>query len=251
MNSDLGPSKKSALYTVYEDEYLICVDKPSGLMVHSGLGEKIGPFLLDRLQELCAQKLYPAHRLDRPTSGAIIFAKDSKTAAALQKSWKENVQKEYLAAVKGHFLWAQSAIEKLSNEKGIKKEATTSLIPLGTIGKGSLVLAQPKTGRMHQIRKHLVNRKHFILGDRIYGKGRINNEVKEMGLSRLFLHAFGLSLIHPITQKRMNLIAPLPKELTEFIDRMCQHHHEKINWKKQLKEESQILPLVDNDHWPF
>jgi 23S rRNA pseudouridine1911/1915/1917 synthase len=230
------------LHVVYEDGTLLVVDKPAGMVVHPAPGHTGGTLanaLLAHSPELGSQELRPqesrpgiVHRLDRDTSGLIVLAKTEKVQRALQQQFKDRqVDKAYLALVHGHLQPAWGRIEapigrdpqhrqRMAVLPG-GREAVTEYHVLEQFarqtgpgaGMYSLVRAEPKTGRTHQIRVHLASVGHAVVGDPVYGRRRTI-----LPLQRQFLHAGHLGFQHPVTGQRLELDAPLPADLAGVLE---------------------------------
>jgi tRNA pseudouridine65 synthase len=210
-----------------QDEHLVAVCKPGGLLVHrTPEASREKRFLLQRVRDqLGGDWLYPVHRLDRAASGIVVFATSSEGAAALQSSMAaEGTLKRYQALAVGRVPEAWVIDRLLTNKKTRRKQTSRTEferlreIPVGPDHFLSLVRARLRTGRRHQIRRHLAGEAHFILGDTNYGKGRINRFYREeFDLPRLFLHADRLQLAHPATGEPLTIQAPLPADLHEFL----------------------------------
>ena len=219
-----------AIEVLFQDEHLVAVCKPGGLLVHrtqEAPTEK--RFLLQKVRDqLGGDWLYPVHRLDRACSGIVVFATSSEGAAALQSSMAaDGTQKRYQALAVGRVPEAWVIDRLLTNKETRKKQTSRTAferireLQLGPDHFLSLVYARLGTGRRHQIRRHLAGESHFILGDTNYGKGRINRFYREeFDLPRLFLHADRLELAHPVTGDALIIQAPLPADLTDFLSRI-------------------------------
>ena len=195
---------------VHVDEALAVIDKPSGIVVHPGWAQDEGG-LVRQVREALGRPVFPAHRLDRSASGLVIFALSGACAATVGRAFAEGqVEKRYLALVRGHPP-ADSVIDHPipAKEDGPRVPAQTRVRLLGTWGRYALCEAQPRTGRLHQIRRHLKHIACPIIGDVNYGKGEHNRLFRaQHGLHRLALHAFGLQLAHPVTGAPLRLCAP-------------------------------------------
>ncbi len=220
-------SKTFPLDILFEDEQLLVLNKSSGMLVHRGwAADRV--VLVDLVRRyLNAENVYPAHRIDRQTSGVVIFAKDVNTAKYLGAAFDNGaVRKCYVALVRGRPA-SEGVIDHPvpKKEKGERVSAVTrfSLIdsvplPIRTL---SLVAAYPKTGRLHQIRRHLKHISHPIIGDANYGKGPLNRAIRdEYGLARLALHALKTTLLHPATGIEMSYCADLTDDLAGPLARM-------------------------------
>ena len=204
-----------ALPVLYRDDALLIVNKPSGLLVHRGWArDRVVAMTLAR--DLVGRHVHPVHRLDRPTSGALAFALDREAARRLQEQFAAGeVRKRYLALVRGHppeHVVLDHPVPK--TPRGERVPAVTEIRRLATFERYALVEAVPKTGRLHQIRRHLKHLTHPLIGDVRYGKGDINREFRRRyGLHRLALHARELELAHPVDGRRFHALAPLPEDL--------------------------------------
>jgi 23S rRNA pseudouridine1911/1915/1917 synthase len=226
------------LVVIYEDEFLLAVDKPAGMVVHPAPGHPGGTLvnaLLAHCPELASngeERPGIVHRLDRDTSGLILAAKSEKIRRGLQRQFKERqVRKAYLALLDGHLRPAWGRIEapigrdprhrqRMAVMPG-GREAITEYHVLDQFshqtgpaaGEYTLVEAEPMTGRTHQIRVHLASIGHAVVGDTVYGRRRA-----QLPVSRQFLHARRLGFRHPATGRRMELEAPLPEDLAVILE---------------------------------
>jgi tRNA pseudouridine65 synthase len=203
------------LPVLHRDEVLLVVAKPSGMAVHRGWSrEKV--VALQFVRNQAGRHVYPVHRLDRATSGALLFAFDPGTARRMQEKFEAGeVTKRYIALVRG-----------IPPEEGLidhpiprapdgpRVPAVTAYRRLATFERYALVEALPKTGRLHQIRRHFKHLSHPLIGDVRYGKGEHNRLFRErFGLHRLALHALELSFEHPVADERLRIVAPVPEDL--------------------------------------
>lgn len=213
-----------SIKTLYCDETLIAVEKPSGMLVHRSQESSDRDFLLQRVRNEVGQHVFPVHRIDRAASGIVLFARSSDAARMLQQDWENSsTEKEYTALVLGTTPETGAVDVPLTSDKGIKQDALTSFDRLGLFGKGSLLRIRIATGRRHQIRRHMAHIKHHLIGDTTYGKGRINQWYRDnFGFSRLFLHACRLRVIHPILRVPLEVSSPLPPELNGLLDCLIQ-----------------------------
>ncbi|QLB13116.1 tRNA pseudouridine synthase C [Bisgaardia hudsonensis] len=228
---------------IYQDEYIIAVNKPSGMLVHrSWLDRHETVFVMQTLRDQIGQYVFPIHRLDRPTSGVLLFALNSEIANLLCQQFEaKSVDKSYLAIVRG-YLTGKAVIDyplkvkldkiadKFSQQNKDAQEAVTEYIGLGTVempysaGKYlttrySLVRLIPHTGRKHQLRRHMKHIFHPILGDTQYGDLRQNRAMTEnTGVQRLMLHAEKLTFYHPITNELIELNAQLDSQWKTLFD---------------------------------
>lgn len=221
------------LSIVYEDDGLIVIDKPAGLAVHGGSGVSFGLIELLRKQRPDSRFLELVHRLDRETSGLIMIAKKRNVLLGLHEMMRtDQIDKRYLAMVHGGLDFEKKVVTQpllkylLPNgERRVRiaqagQFAQTILRKKREFSEYSLLEAQLKTGRTHQIRVHLASMALPILGDDKYGDFELNKRVAKQGLKRMFLHAYRLNLVHPLTQEPLTLEAPLSLTLQQFMDKL-------------------------------
>lgn len=248
---------------LYQDDDIVAIHKPAGLLVHrSWMASQESQFAVQMTRDAIGKKVFPVHRLDKPTSGVLIFALSSDMARLLQEQFQNQVnnddddnddekknldnkgiEKEYLALVRGwtkHEQWVcdkplKYHVDKFSEpdtEEGKLQEAETHFESLQTAtihqsvgpydsARYSLVKAMPKSGRKHQIRRHLNHCNYPILGDVNHGDRHHNhffqNTFKQ---SRLYLAATKLSLIHPVSLERLIIDAPLEESFQRVVDQI-------------------------------
>ena len=204
---------------VFRDPSFVVVDKPSGVIVHRGLANDARN-LMRVVRDALATRVYPVHRLDRGTSGAMVLALAPAAARAFGRAFEEGrVVKRYLALTRGHPKDGDIDHPIPNDEDGPRVPAVTRVRCLGTQGRYALVEAVPLTGRMHQIRRHLKHIACPIIGDVKYGKGEHNRHFREhYGLHRLALHATELAFDHPQTLARMTFSVPPTGVLRACID---------------------------------
>jgi 23S rRNA pseudouridine1911/1915/1917 synthase len=228
---------------LYEDDYLLVLNKPAGLVVHPGAGHLDGTLvnaLLYHCKSLSAigGVLRPGivHRLDKGTSGLMVVAKEDETHRGLAEQFKNReVSKSYLTLVWGLPKEKEGEIcipigrdhkdrKKISAISSRTKEATTFYKVREFLSEISLVEAQPKTGRTHQIRVHLAYIHHPVVGDKIYGKGRgkdLKDEKLKDYINRLkrpALHSFKLGFVHPKNNEYMEFQQSLPQDMQDISD---------------------------------
>ncbi len=214
------------LEIIYQDENLVAINKPNGLLVHrSPIAADASEFALQMLRDQIGHHVFPIHRLDRKTSGVLLFSLDKETAKLVQDEFLQNlVSKKYLAIVRGFFPEKIKVDYPLINDRNKKQEAVTSFynnkhteldIPFGKhpTSRYSLITAFPQTGRQHQIRKHLNHLRHPIIGDRPHGCNKQNKLFKEKwNMITMLLHAEELKFKHPYDGKEVILQASLNEE---------------------------------------
>jgi len=231
-DTELFDNEKPILKILYQDEYLVAVDKPSGLFVHRSYMDRDEIyFALQLVRDQIGQYVYPLHRLDRPTSGVLLFGLSEDIARKMGEVFAHKlIQKTYYAITRGHLLGEgiidyplKEKLDKLGDKYvNPNKEAQTAethyqslhtAIVNETVGKYntvrySLVKLTPATGRRHQIRRHLAHLRHPIIGDINYGDNKQNPFFNQyFGLKRLMLHAHELRFSHPITHESINIVA--------------------------------------------
>jgi len=207
---------------LYEDTCLLAVNKPSGLLVHRGMARD-GTTLIDLVRAyLCTEVAYPLHRIDRQTSGVVVFSKNGAVAKQLQAQLAGGgMAKRYIALVRGtppdsgeidHPVQRSEDGPKVPAKTVFCRLETRDTLPRTT----SLVEAFPITGRFHQIRRHLKHLGHPVIGDANYGRGDINRAMAaNYGLRRMALHARSLSFLHPETGEPLVICAPLSDDLLQ------------------------------------
>lgn len=216
---------------LYEDETVLAIDKPSGLAVHGGSGISLGAIEALRAQRPEARFLELVHRLDRDTSGVLLVAKKRSALTALHAQLREGrVGKRYLALVAGAWRHGRKSVKEAlaeftlaSGERRVRVQedgryAHTDFSLVGRYGGYSLLAAELKTGRTHQIRVHLQHLGHPIVGDAKYGDYECNRALVKQGFKRMFLHAARVAFEHPVTKARLVVESPLPAELQAFLD---------------------------------
>lgn len=217
----------------YEDDHLVVVAKPAGLLTHPTAGRRSGT-LVNRLLGMrvplapAGGSLRPGivHRLDVGTSGLMVVAKTDQVYAALRSMFGVHaVERRYLALVRGAVAHDAFAVDAPLGRRAAKivvdategREAETGFEVRERLDGATFLEAVPRTGRTHQIRVHLAAIGHPILGDRAYGGG--GNDARRAGLDRPFLHAWRLSFTHPIGGARVEVVEELPEELVEALAR--------------------------------
>jgi 23S rRNA pseudouridine955/2504/2580 synthase len=221
---------KIDLPLLYEDEGLIAADKPAGLAVHGGSGIRHGVIERMRAARPQAKFLELVHRLDRDTSGLLLLAKKRSVLTAMHELMRAGqMDKRYLVLVHGRWpvgkqhvklklqRYVTGAGERRVNVDEAGHESHTVFERERACGDYSLLQAQLKTGRTHQIRVQLAHLGFPIVGDDKYGDFELNKRLARQGMKRMFLHAWKLAFVHPLTGKRLKLEAPLPPELENFI----------------------------------
>jgi tRNA pseudouridine65 synthase len=209
-----GPGSIDLLYA---DEHLVVAQKPSGLLVHRGW-DNDDDVAMFRVRDAIGGYVYPVHRLDRGTSGALVFARTKAAASALAQAFENGaVEKSYLALVRGappESGTIDYAIQKREDGPRVPAVTRFRVVARSPVDRCSLVEARPETGRLHQIRRHLRHIDHPLVGDVNYGSGAINRHYRaSYGLHRLALHARRVAFAHPETGARVDVVAPVPADL--------------------------------------
>lgn len=236
---------------IYRDEYLVAINKPGGLLVHrSEIDRHETRFAVQLLRDQIGQMVYPIHRLDKPTSGVLVFALSSEIARQLGDIFTRHaLTKTYVALVRG-FAPEQGIIDhplveeldKYTDKKArADKPAQAAITEFKTLAqiefpfsidkypctRYSLVQCTPQTGRKHQIRRHMKHISHPIIGDAKHGKGQHNRFFQEnFACDGLMLASTEMQFIHPITSETLTLTAPLAPKFTRIIHQ--------FNWERAL-----------------
>lgn len=228
---------------IYEDEHLVAINKEAGLLVHrSWLDKGETRFAMQLTRDAVGCHVFPAHRLDRPTSGVLLFAKSSAVARSLTEAFTERkVAKQYLAVVRG-FMAEEGIVDyalsfkpdaiadKFADLDKPAQEAVTHWQSLAQIelpfavskkhdtSRYSLMRLIPETGRKHQLRRHMRHLFHPIVGDTSYGDGRHNKFFRaQYDCTRMMLHAQTLTLNHPVTGEPLVLTAGFDEQWTRIL----------------------------------
>ena len=231
------------LNILYRDETLIAIDKPSGLLVHRSLIDKHETrFAIQLLRDQIGQRVYPLHRLDKPTSGVLLFALSEDAARSMGAVFEDNaVSKKYLAVVRGYTpeqdridYPLREDLDRMTDARAQQDKpaqpAVTDYTRLATLelqisdgrhptSRYSLLKVTPHTGRKHQIRRHMKHVFHPLVGDTTHGDGRHNRIFREhLHCQRLLLCAQQLSFTHPDTRAQITIRAPLDAEFQRIVD---------------------------------
>ena len=232
------------LDVVFEDEHLIVVNKPAGLVVHPAAGNLDGT-LVNALLHHCAGRLSGingtlrpgiVHRIDKDTSGLLVVAKSDAAHEGLARQFADHsIERTYLAVCSGHPRPAEGTISARlgrsdANRKKMAvlpdtanrgKHAVTHYRTLKPLRDCALIECKLETGRTHQVRVHLASIGHPLLGDPVYGRDpkALRPLLQELGFARQALHAASLGFVHPVTGKRLAFAAKPPADMEELIDR--------------------------------
>lgn len=220
------------LEILYQDEYIIAINKPHGLLVHqSPIARDASEFAIQLLRDQIGKKVFPVHRLDRKTSGVLLFAFDKEVNRILTEQFTtKQIEKRYIAIVRG-FAPEEMLIDyALYKDNGVLQEAQTLIkrmqtaeidLPSGKhqTSRYSFVEVFPFTGRMHQIRKHLAHILHPIIGDRPHGCNKQNKLwLDKFEMNTMMLHGASLKLKHPITNEILEIKAEPQTEFTRVME---------------------------------
>jgi tRNA pseudouridine65 synthase len=245
----------TALPVVYRDDSLIAIHKPAGLLVHrSALDRHETRFALQMLRDQIGRQVFPVHRLDKGTSGVLLFALDREVGRVLNGQFERGeVAKTYLAVVRGHPPEAgeiDHPLARMADEHAginVNPVASASAQPaltryrrLATVelpyrvdrypsSRYALLALEPRSGRWHQLRRHLKHISHPIIGDATHGKGRHNRLFQELfGCQRLLLAATEMRLAHPVSGQPLRPHADLAEDFADVI--------EQLGWRDALPE---------------
>ncbi|WP_118180724.1 RluA family pseudouridine synthase [Paraburkholderia phosphatilytica] len=234
------PAPAAHFTTLFEDDYMIVIDKPAGVAVHGGSGVAFGVIEQMREARPSTKFLELVHRLDRETSGVLMLAKKRTALVGLHEQIRENrMDKRYQACVHGDWAsdWGRRRAVKEPLHKYLTPDGERRVriqpdgLPSHTVFNllerwqdYALLEAELKTGRTHQIRVHLAHLGLPIVGDAKYGDFPLNKALARAdampGIKRMFLHAYRLKLTHPVTGEPLQFDAPLPAECQRFIDQL-------------------------------
>jgi len=231
------------LTIVFEDEHLLVVEKPAGLVVHPAHGNRDGT-LVNALLHHCKGRLSGingvarpgiVHRIDKDTSGLLVVAKTDPAHEGLAKQFADHsIERRYLAIVHGmptrisgkiDAPLARSSADRLKVqivEEGRGKRAVTHWKKLKTLKQAALVECQLETGRTHQVRVHMASIGHPLVGDPVYARGKSNHSqlLNELDFHRQALHAASLGFVHPVTKDRLSFDSALPPDIQELLNRL-------------------------------
>ena len=224
---------------LFEDDAMLAINKPAGVAVHGGSGVSFGVIEQLRQARPQARMLELVHRLDKETSGILLIAKKRSALKHLQDQFRSRqMDKRYLALVKGDWPSNRKVIDlhlhkyllpngerrvRVVSEGHESAQRSLSLVKVlaqgevhGQMELASLLEVTIKTGRTHQIRVHLSYHRHPIAGDDKYGDFEWNKRLLVLGLKRMYLHAYRLQLLHPVTEEKMTISAEIPAELKDW-----------------------------------
>ena len=234
LTSNIEIQTSKILPILFQDEHYVIINKPHNLLVHrTSISEEKEEFALQVLRDQLGCWVSPSHRIDRKTSGLLVFSKSKEADSAMGKLFQENqVKKVYLALVRGYLPESGTCDRSLENEKGKIQEAITHYkclqkveleIEVSRYSKSRYSLAEirPETGRMHQIRRHFAQMRHYLIGDKTHGECKQNKMFEErFGLNTMLLNASELSVDHPFTNEKIELKAKMSEEFQRILNEM-------------------------------
>ncbi len=228
--------KKATSKIIFEDESLIAVAKGAGIAVHAGTNHRLGLIEAMRVVRPDLGYVELVHRLDKHTSGILLLAKNKRTLREMHSMLRRDAQhkfsmtKNYFALVKG--VWRGGARELKTADpdstpgsnprKMVKKSTFSTFRPTKKFAECTLIDITLHTGKTHQARRHAVAAGYPIAGDQTYGDRRFNTEMRNYGLSRMFLHAYRLKFTHPEKGELITLDCKLPQELMDVLENLKQ-----------------------------
>lgn len=219
------------LEILYQDEFVVAINKPHGLLVHqSPIARDAEEFALQLLRNQLQKTVYPSHRLDRKTSGVLVFALDKATDSIMQQKFQNReVEKKYLALLRGYAPKEMTIDYALKNDNEVLQDAVTYFktleyfdldVPFGKhkTSRYTLVEATPETGRTHQLRKHFAHIFHPIIGDRPHGCNKQNKFwLEKFQMNTMLLHASELAFRHPYSQDEIAIKASISEEFERVL----------------------------------
>jgi tRNA pseudouridine65 synthase len=239
------------LSIIYQDEYLVAINKPAGLLVHRSMLDKHEThFAVQLLRDQIGQYVFPVHRLDRPTSGVLVFALSADIARKLGEQFAAQlIEKTYLAIVRGHIMdegkidyalkeKLDKIADKMVKQDKPSQEAVTLFNRLDKFelpfavskyasARYSLVQLTPKTGRKHQLRRHLVHINHPIVGDTAHGDGKHNTFIRQQfNFNQLALTCKSMHLRHPVSEEPLVLSCDLDRNIFDLLEKWQMNHHQ-------------------------
>ena len=255
-SSDTPTAIPETLEVLYQDEHIIAINKPSGLLVHrSPIDRHETRFAIQLLRDQIGQYVYPAHRLDKPTSGVLLFGLSAQVAAELGQTFSNhNIKKSYIAVVRGYCPshgHIDHPLTEVTDQRIVKSQtaaAQTAVTDFQLLGQHqldveietypqsrySLLALQPLTGRRHQLRRHLKHISHPIIGDAKYGRGRHNRYFTEqLECPRLLLHAAQQRFKHQVSGAELCINAPIDTCFAGLLQRFSWQDALPVEWRSK------------------
>ena len=222
------------LQILYQDEHIVAINKPHNLLVHrSPIAADESVFALQLLRDQLNCWVNPCHRIDRKTGGVLLFSLSKEADRAIQMKFENReIDKKYLALVRGYLPEQGMTDRPLENDKGVMKDALTHYRCLQQVeleievsrypkSRYSLAEIMPETGRTHQIRRHFAQMRHYLIGDKTHGDCKHNKMFEEkFGLNTMLLHAKELTFKHPFTQENITITAPLQMGFSVILEKI-------------------------------
>jgi tRNA pseudouridine65 synthase len=222
------------LQILYQDEHIVAINKPHNLLVHrSPIAVEETVFALQILRDQLNCWVNPCHRIDRKTGGVLLFSLSKEADRAMQMKFENReMDKKYLALVRGFLPEEGTTNRPLENANGVLKEAITHYrclqqveldIEVSRYPKSRYSLAEiiPETGRTHQIRRHFAQMRHYLIGDKTHGDCKHNKMFEErFELNTMLLHARELTFEHPFIKEKIKIIAPLQKDFSGILEKV-------------------------------
>jgi tRNA pseudouridine65 synthase len=236
--SNKAKKMEEKLEIIFENENYIAINKPVGMLVHrTNIAFEEQALIAERiLKQQLGFKVYPLHRIDRPTSGIVLFAKSSLATSQLQPLFTtDKVKKQYLSIVRGHMPTPHGILDFPLSKKleGELREAKTEYwtlseteIPFSSSdryssSRYSLLKIYPHTGRMHQIRRHMAKARHYVIGDTTHGDNKQNNFFRDrFGSAHMYLHAWKLAFEVPNTGQHVEITAEVPIHFMDMLQKL-------------------------------
>lgn len=252
MQPPMTETSSPIIKIIFQDKYIIAIHKPAGLLVHkSPIDKHETRYAMKLLRDQIGQWVYPVHRLDKPTSGILLFALHPDIAKQLSHDFEHRlITKTYQAIVRGYpensgqidhplkeiavFKHLQKSVAQKEPQDALTKYKNLAIfeVPISDgrfpTSRYSLLELQPKTGRKHQLRRHMKHISHPIIGDVKYGKGAHNRLFQEMFASkRLLLAATKLVFTHPVTEEKLELECPLERSFHYTLEKLSEYKTKK------------------------
>lgn len=221
------------LEIIYQDEHIIAINKPSGLLVHrSPMAKDAKVFALQELRNQIGQHVYPAHRIDRQTSGVLLFSLSTEIDQKLKELFRDQkIKKKYWTIVRGYTPEEGNITKPLAKDKDSEAlDAITRYKKLNQVElpfaaskfptcRISLVEVYPETGKMHQIRRHFAHIRHYIIADKPHGDCKQNKAFfNQFGLNNMLLHSKEIEFEHPVTKSLIKIHANLPDHFQQIVN---------------------------------
>ena len=225
--------KKAINNIIFEDDYMVAVDKPTGVTVHAGSRHNLGFIEAIRFERPDLSYIELVHRLDKDTSGILILARNKRFLRDLHTLWRResdhsNLVKRYCALIRGRWEEGDRTVEtshspdtmKFKSDRLPQVTSVSTFSPIKEYSSCTLVEIELHTGKNHQARRHALQIGRPIAGDRKFGSKLFNEEMRIFGLKRMFLHAQKIRILHPVTKEFIEIECSLPLELTDVLNKL-------------------------------